>query len=438
MRALIRLTALLVLCLAAPALADWSQFLGPNRDATLPDARIDRSWPADGPPVLWTIDTGEGFGGASIRDGEVFLLDRNSEVGDVLRVFDLKTGDEKWRYAYEAKGKLSYAGSRSTPTVDEEHVYTVGGFGQLHCISRKTHKPVWSIDLGKQWEAGELKWGYAQSPLLYKDTLIVSPTAGNTPVLAALNKNTGQVVWQSEAPTPGGKYDHSDYYSSPVLRTVNGKLGLLQITNNQVSFINPDNGKMIWRYNGYSVKFAIPSPTVLPDGQRIFITRGYDDGSVMIKVVPTAAGYQFEELFRFKGDGSQLHPALNYKGMLYVNINENSKFNRAGRRQGGLACIDPDKGEIVWRAGEDPFFSRGNLLLLGDLIVMLEGDKGSLHLIEPNAKGYKELSRAQVLKAQGEKVWAPMAYTDGLLIVRDQNQMKCLRIGESKLVSSAE
>jgi outer membrane protein assembly factor BamB len=427
----------LLIAAAAPARADWPQFLGPNRDSVSPDRDIAKLWPQAGPPVKWTVATGKGFGGASILGDEVFLLDRDGEAGDVLRVFDLKTGAERWKYAYDAKGKLQYHGSRSTPTVDAEHVYTVGCLGDLHCISRETRKPVWTLNLQKKWKDAKLNWGFAQSPLLYKDTVIVTPTHAEAPILVALNKKTGEIVWESPAKDPNGKYG-SDYYSSPVIRTVCGVQGLLQITNNQVSFINPDDGRLIWKYNGYSVKFAIPAPTVLPDGEHVFITGGYDDGSVMIQVTKKDDAYTIEEKFRFKSDGCQIHPPVYFDKYLYANINENSKFNRAGRVKGGLACIDPVKGEIVWRTGDDPFFSRGAVLLVGNLLLVLEGDKGTLHLIQPNPTGYHENARFKVLAGDGEQVWAPMAYSKGLLIVRDQNQMKCVDLTLGRRLSVAE
>jgi len=424
----------LSLSLSSIGLADWPQFLGENRDSVSQDKNVAKSWPEAGPPIRWTVETGKGFGGAAIRDGEVFFLDRDGEEGDVLRVLDLKTGQEKWKYAYEAKGKLSYAGSRSTPTVDEKHIYTLGGMGDLHCISRETKQPVWSAHMAKLWKGGKLNWGYAQSPLIYKDTLIVTPTDDTTPILAALNKNTGEIVWQSPVKDAGGKYS-SDYYSSPMLRTICGVQGLLHITNNQVSFINPEDGKLIWKYNGYAVKFSIPAPTVLPDGEHIFITGGYDDGSVMIRVTKGDDGYKFEEKFRFKNDGCQIHTPIVFDGYLYANINENSKFNRANRKNGGLVCIDPFKGEIVWRTGDEPFFSRGAVMLIGNMLVALEGDKGTLHLIEPNPMKYREVAQAKVLTGQGEMVWAPMAYSGGLLILRDQNQMKCVDLSNAGQLS---
>lgn len=416
---------------------DWPQFLGPNRDATT-DGAIMTSWPKGGPKVLWTVDTGPGFGGAAIADGKVFILDRIDDEGDALRVFDLRTGKEQWKYSYDSKGRASFHGSRSTPTVTNDVVYTVGMNGEVHAISRSTHKPIWKKSLAKDWKAGNLKWSYAQSPMLYKDTLILTPTAGETPVLVALNKATGDVVWSADKPKAGEKYS-ADYYASPTLRKVCGVEGIMQITNGQVTFINPDNGKTIWKYNGYDIKFAIPSPTVLPstDGgnsSMMFVTGGYDDGSVMVKVIKDFSGYKFKELWRpktdGKPDGSQVHPGIFHDGYLYAVINENSKFSKRNRSRGGLACIEPATGKILWRTGDDPFFSRGSLIKIGDTLVVQEGEEGTIHLVDPNPKGYKELARAKILVSKGGKAWAPLAFANGVLVCRDQNQMKAVQLGK--------
>ncbi len=424
---------------AKPASADdWPQFLGPNRDAKAASSATITPWSKGGPKVLWTADTGPGFGGASIVDGKVFILDRVSDEGDVLRVFDLRSGNELWKYAYDAEGTARFHGSRSTPTIDGDMIFTVGMKGNVHCISRKTRKAVWKKNLSTDWKAGDLKWDYAQSPLVFKDKVILTPTSGETPVLVALNKATGDVVWSAEKPNLSDKYN-ADYYASPNLRTVCGVTGVMQITNNEVTFVNPENGRTIWKYTGYDIKFAIPSPTVLPatDGgnsNMIFITGGYDDGSVMIKVVKDFSGYKIEELWRpnTKGipDGCQVHPAIYHDGYLYANINENSKFSRRNRERGGLACLDPKTGKILWRTGGDPFFSRGSVILVGKHLVIQEGEEGTIHLIDPNPKAYKELARAKVLQANGGKAWAPLAFADGVLICRDQNQMKAVQLGK--------
>ncbi|MBI1374220.1 MAG: PQQ-binding-like beta-propeller repeat protein [Phycisphaera sp.] len=415
--------AVVSVCVGASRAGEWPGFLGPNRDAVSTEKNIAVKWPETGPKVLWTKDLGWGYGGAAVVDGEVFVLDRNPEEGDVLRVLDLNSGDEKWSFAYDAKGRLQHAGSRSTPSVDADNVYTVGGFGDVYCISRKTHKPVWSTNLNKAYAEGTNKWGIAQSPLLVDGKVIVTPTSPDSPGLVAFDKDTGKVVWESEK--LGG-----DDYSSPILRTVEGVQGILIITHGNVTFVDPKTGKTTWQYGGYEVKFAIPAPTVLSDGQHIFVTGGYDGGSVMIRVTKKGDAYDTAEVFRLQ-EGCQLHPAIEHGGYLYMNCNENSFLKRDKRPERGLACLDPKTGKFVWKTGADPNFERGALMLVNDTLFIMDGETGTLHTARATSEGYREISRAKLLEGKGKEVWAPMSLANGLMIIRDQHQMKCLDLREN-------
>jgi len=98
--------------------ADWPQYYGPSRDSTSTEKGLLRTWPNDGPKVLWTAPLGIGFGGPAVSAGKVYLLDRDDNVGDTLRVYDLSNGKELWTFAYAGPGKVEFPGSRSTPTVD--------------------------------------------------------------------------------------------------------------------------------------------------------------------------------------------------------------------------------------------------------------------------------------------------------------------------------
>ena len=102
---------------AAPAWADdWPQFLGPDRNATVPDAKkLAKEWSFEGPKVLWEVAVGQGFGGAAIYKDSVFLIDRDGTKSDVVKRLRLADGQEVWSYSYDAEGKLSHPGSRSTP-----------------------------------------------------------------------------------------------------------------------------------------------------------------------------------------------------------------------------------------------------------------------------------------------------------------------------------
>ncbi len=118
---------------------DWPQYLGPDRNSTSPQKCILRSWPENGPEVLWTVDVGRGNGGPVVKDGKVYLLDRDDQVGDIMRCFDLSSGEDLWNSAYEAPGSVRFPGSRSVPIVDGNHVYSCGHNGDLYCIDINTH-----------------------------------------------------------------------------------------------------------------------------------------------------------------------------------------------------------------------------------------------------------------------------------------------------------
>ena len=120
-----RQVALLVtLSMTSAYAADWPSIYGPRRDGTSDQKGLMRTWPAEGPKTVWTVPVGAGFGGPAVAGGKVYLLDRDERVGDQLRVLDLATGKQLWNFSYDAPGNFMFAGSRTTPTLDGELVYT--------------------------------------------------------------------------------------------------------------------------------------------------------------------------------------------------------------------------------------------------------------------------------------------------------------------------
>jgi len=395
-----------LICGAAWA-ADWPGFMGPNGTGAVTKAALARTWPKDGPQVLWTVDLGPGFGGPAIAGGKVYLLDRVKRTADKLRVFDLKTGKEEWSASYPAPGRVSHPGSRSTPSVDGEHVYTFGTFGQLHCFSTKTHKSVWNHDLVKDFGAKAGRWGFGQSPLVVDKMVVVSIQSGQHG-LAAFDKLTGKEVWKS------GPIGGSACYTSPMLTTICGVRQIVMFQKDAVAGVAPADGKILWRYTGYKVKRTIPNPVVMADG-RIFLTSGYGYGCAMIRVTKPGATFSVKELFNDKRSGSKVPPAILYDGHIYSNTEMGDS----------LQCMSVD-GEVKWKTGGKLSLSLGSLIIADDLIFVLGGSSGVLHLVEATPKGFKELAQAKLLS--GREIWAPMALSGGKLVIRDQSKMKCLNV----------
>ena len=309
--------------------ADWPQYLGPDRNGISPEKGLAKSWPKDGPKVLWTQPVGGGFAGAAIRDGKVYVVDRVDSAKDVLRCYDLAKGDELWSYSNEDPGKFEFNGSRNPPTVGEKNIYCVGGMGSVYCISRSSHKPVWKRDFKKDFDAAKPMWGFTQSPLLYKNLAIVAPQVKKAGAVA-YDKATGEIVWKTPrlCDNPG--------YSSAVLTTIDGVDQIVLATplsppdeeddedededeeeedegppfeGGGLYGINAKTGEILWNYKGVTCKITIPPVTLIGDG-RMFVTGGYGAGSAMIKVARKGGKFQVTELFKSDEYDAQIHPAL--------------------------------------------------------------------------------------------------------------------------------
>ncbi len=416
--------------------ADWPQYYGPNRDSTSPEKGILRSWPKEGPRILWTAPVGIGYGGPAVSGGKVYLLDRDDKVGDNLRVFDLSSGKELWSFAYEAPGRMNHPGSRTTPAVDGANVYTVGMLGDLYCISTTTHKAVWHkniwTDFGggsgipADWRsggAGKLPiWGITQNPLVYRNLLIVASQAPQAGVVA-FDKLTGDVKWKTNALSGGAGY------VSPSVVKVGGEDQLVMITaamgfgrsasGGSVNGIDPLSGKVLWTYGNWQC--MIPVPHAVDAGQgRILITGGYGAGSAMIQVEKKADGsYAVAELFKNRDFGSHTQPPILYKDHFYSQYTINE-------RSDGLVAMSMD-GNVKWKTGEDPAFVRGGAILVDGLLLATDGSR-MLYLIEPDPSGFKPLASVELLES-GEN-WGPLALADGKLLIRDQKNLKVVLVGQ--------
>jgi outer membrane protein assembly factor BamB len=437
--------ALVVICvfLATDPLpaADWPQYLGPTRNAVSTETGILRSWPENGPEVLWTVEVGRGYGGPVIKDGKVYLLDRDDEIGDTMRGFDLGSGKELWSFGYEAPGTVMFPGSRSVPIVDGDHVYSVGHNGDLYSININTHEPAWNRNIWTDFGGDKLPiWAITQNPLVYGDLLVVTAQAPEAGVVA-YNKLTGDLAWK----TP---YLGNESYASPSVVKIDGKDHIVTVisstnpighrelpqTPGRVVGIEPLTGEVLWEFKEWECHISVPS-AVDAGNNKVLVVGGYELGAVMIEVSKQADGsFVATELFRTEEFGDQTKPPILLDGYFYAQYGTNS-------RRDGLVCMRMD-GEIMWKTGRSPDFNKGSMILVDGLLLATDGGT-MLYLIEPDPSEFKAIASAKVFTRAGPRSegialrvggavqnWAPIALSDGKLLIRDQNQLKCLRVAD--------
>jgi outer membrane protein assembly factor BamB len=414
--------------IASVCAQDWPQYLGPGRNNTSDQKGILRSWPQKGPEVLWTVDVGIGFGGPVIKDGKVYLLDRDDQVGDNLRCYDLSNGKELWSFGYKAPGSVMFPGSRSVPTIDGNKIYTCGPYGNLYCIDITTHKPVWNKNVWTDFGGGEIpRWAITQCPLVYGELLILASQAPQAGVVA-YEKLTGKVKWTTPSLGPVG-------YVSPSILKVGGENHVVMITasagrgesasGGKVVGIDPLTGKILWEYTNWQCGIPVPG-VVDAGGGRALITGGYQAGAAMIKVEKKPDGsYGVTELYKNADFGAHTQPPILYKDHFYAQYSTNE-------RKDGLVCMSFD-GQIKWKTMRAPLFDKGGLILADGLLLGTDGSS-KLYLIEPDPSAFKPIATAELLKGESgdqrfpTQNWAPLALASGRLLIRDQSRLMCVKV----------
>ncbi|MBW6501141.1 MAG: PQQ-like beta-propeller repeat protein [Bacteroidales bacterium] len=335
---LLFITMVMFACMLDINSQDWPQYYGPNRNSISEQKGILRSWPQQGPEVLWSVNIGIGFGGPVIKDGKAYLLDRDDKVGDKFRCFDFSNGKELWSFSYDAPGSVSFPGSRSVPTIDGDRIYTVGPYGNLYCIDINTRKPVWSKNVWTDFGGGQIpRWAITQCPLIYGDLLIVASQAPDAGVVA-YDKLTGNVKWKTPSLGPTG-------YVSPSIVKIGGENHVVMVTaatgrgpeasGGKTVGINPLTGRLLWEYTNWNCIIPVPSAVDAGEG-KVLITGGYNAGAAMIKVEKTGdGGYTVKELFKHNEFGDHTKPPILHNAYFYAQFSTNSKRD-------GLVCMNYD------------------------------------------------------------------------------------------------
>jgi len=388
----------------------WPGFRGPNGDNLCPEAGpLTRQWDETGPPSRWSIELGEGYAGAAVQDGRVYILDYDM-VGkaDALRCLSLADGQEIWRFTYPVKVKRNHGMSRTVPAVTGGYVVSLGPKCHVVCLDSDTGEFRWGIDLVKDYGTTVPEWYAGQCPLIDGERVILAP--GGDSLMIAVELATGQVAWKTPNPR-----DWKMTHASIVPMEFGGERFYVYCGSGGVAGIGATDGRLRWETDEWKIPIAtIPSPLPVGDG-RIFLTGGYNTGSLMLQLKRVDDRIVAEPVFRLKATefGATQHTPVLYRNHIY-----------GVRADGQLCCLDL-AGRVLWSSGNQAKFGLGPFLIANDLILALKDD-GQLTLAEATPTGYHPLAQARVL--DGHDAWGPMALVSGRLLARDLTRMVCLDV----------
>ena len=417
-----RLLFVLLACFTTTNLwsGDWPQFRGPNRDDISTETGLLRTWPAEGPKILWETPVAQGYAGAAVKNGLVYINDYDEEKKEhAVRCLSLADGKEVWRWTYRVVIRPNHGITRTVPAVGEKLVFSLDPKCNFHALDAKTGTLVWQKNLVKEYGATIPQWYAGQNPLLDGDRVLIA--TGGDALVVAFDQATGEEVWKS--PNPDNDLMS---HASLMPATIVGVKQYLYVTMNKVVGIAASDGKLLWS-SPFIGKMAVsPSPIHVGNG-KVFVTAAYEVGSAMYQVEKSASGFSAKKLFSLTSAqfNSEVHTPILY---------QNHLFAVSKPKMGQFTCLDLN-GKIVWQSpvtsgssGDRKTFDLGGFLLADGMFYALDGITGILRLIDANTKEYKELASAQIL--EGPDVWGPPALSNGRLLIRSMTRMVCLQVGK--------
>ena len=394
---------------AAAVRSDWPGWRGARRDAVSPDTGLLKTWPKEGPPLLWQATTaGIGYGSPSVADGKVFVMGNGPDREWVI-CYDEQTGKQLWacatgRVPFRGKG---FAGPRSTPTYYEGRVYAIGISGWLVCINAETGKPIWFTEMQRRFGGRMPLWGYSESPLIDKGTLICTPGMANTVV--AFDTKTAKKKWVAKLGDPAS-------YSSPIVAEIGGTRMYIVFTEVGLVGLRASDGSLLWRYNSPSNGQAnVATPVVV--GSTVFAASGYGHGGGCAWIKKDAEGKFIPKELYFTNKMQNMHGGfLVFDGNLY-----------GCSDPGVLVCMNYKTGKVskVLRTGRFSVAAAEGLLYLRN-----ENGKMSLYDVSPTK--FTKRGEFTPKNHTEEKAWPHPVIARGKLFLRDQHYLSCYDLSAEK------
>jgi outer membrane protein assembly factor BamB len=410
--------------------ADWPQWRGPNRDAISSETGLLQTWPAQGPPLLWTYnDAGQGFSSPSILGERLFIMGARGD-GEYVLALDVKSGKELWHTkigpTFTWEGNSWNAGPSASPTVDGDLVFGLGGQGVLVCVEAANGKERWRKDLPKELGAEvnpvgggpeKLGWGYAWSPLVDGPNLICVP-GGPQGTVAALDKTNGKVLWRSKELTEQATY------ASPIATEAGGVRQYVILTQNGPAGVAAKDGKLLWFTKREEPYPDIVAPTPIVKGNNVYVSVGYGGGCELLKLTPDGDKLKAEQVYSQKAIATCLGGVVLVGEHVYG-------FNEKPPR-GGWQCQNFQTGEIAWTSDGRRGFPSGSVIYADGRLYCLS-ENSLVALLEASPRGYKEAGRFKLpqeskLRKPSGKTWTHPVLANGRLYLRDQELLFCFDV----------
>lgn len=385
--------------MATAAEPDWPCWLGPNHDGKSLDTGLLKTWPAEGPKLLWKADDiGVGFSSVAVAGGKVYISgDRNHKL--MIFALDLD-GKLLWK-AEHGQGRGGPDGSRASPVIDSGNLYLLSGNGLVGCFDAASGEKKWSRE-AKEFGGSPGGWGYAESVLIEKNLAIFKPGGKNC--IVALDKTSGETVWKSSGFNAGPEY------GSCIPVTFAGQRMIVTGTKGGIVAVDARSGKLLW-LNDWSAGNTANCPTpVYADGY-VFWSNGYGKGGICLKLKKQGGKVAADVAWKTRDLVCHHGGYLIHEGCIY------------GNHEGGWTCLDLKSGEKKWN---ERAVGKGSLCFADDMLYLFSENGGQAGLATCSPRGLQLEGKVKV-KGDGPS-WAHPVVSGGRLYLRYDTHLYCFDV----------
>jgi len=370
--------------------ADWPHYRGPSHNGASVETGWQSRWPAAGPRTAWTAQIGSGYSTVAVVGDRVYAIG-NASNRDTVRCLNATNGDAIWQYAYPAAAG-QYSGPRGTPAVEGGRVYTVSRDGLALCLAADSGRPVWRVDLYREFRTSGPQWDLGTSPLVHGNLVIYN--VGKSGVAVA--KDSGRTAWGSTG-TPG--------YASPVPFTAGGQRGVAIFGASELFAVDPDNGRVLWQHP-WSNRANVNAADPVFVGDQVFISSNYEQGCALLRL----RGNRPTVVWENRNMRNWTNPSVIVDGHLY------------GNDQNSLRCIDLRTGQATWT---ERGMGKGGLIAAdGKLIAITE--RGELSVATASPRAHTPTGAMQLPRGS---YWSAPVLANGRIYVRSQEgALTCLDV----------
>jgi len=383
---------------------DWPSFRGPNYDGTSAESGWQTDWSTDTPEVLWRKDVGTGASTVAVVGDRVYTMGNQSDR-DIVWCLDAASGEVVWRQSYPCQldARMFEGGPGATPTVADGKVYTLSHRGHLNCFDAATGKPIWSANLIDDFGGKRPRWGFAGSPLVHGDKVIVDTGSPRASTIA-LHKDTGRPVWTS------GNQEAA--YAMPVPMNVGGRDVIVSFKAKHLVAMDPDTGRQLWVFPWETSYDVNATPPIAVDDAKLFLSTGYNAGAALIRVGRGEPAV----LWKNRAMTTQLNGVVRHGAYIY------GITGNAGR--GDLMCMRLSDGKVMWTEGG---YGTGSLILVDDHLIVVSENEGKLAVAPASPEGFNPTGQMEDVVAS--RSWVAPVLSHGRIYVKDnRGNLTCLDV----------